>query len=162
MYLYKQPRKNGDIYLSIKEKYHVPKVGARERTIEGIGLVSELREKYDDPIAYFTQYAKELTEKAKEERSITVTIDRDEKLKTGTNDTRNVGYGIIKSLYKELDLDKFWNWKTRGKKTKFSTDQIFRLLTFSRAQRNTHWTIRISFLNHSTVSLSTTSITHSI
>ena len=32
-----------------------------------------------------------------------------------------------------LDLDKFWNWKTRGKKTKFSTDQIFRLLTFSRA-----------------------------
>ena len=133
MYLYKQPRKNGDIYLSIKEKYHVPKVGARERTIEGIGLVSELREKYDDPIAYFTQYAKELTEKAKEERSITVTIDRDEKLKTGTNDTRNVGYGIIKSLYKELDLDKFWNWKTRGKKTKFSTDQIFRLLTFSRA-----------------------------
>ena len=133
MYLYKQPRKNGDIYLSIKEKYHVPKVGARERTIEGIGLVSELREKYDDPIAYFTQYAKELTEKAKEERSITVTIDRDEKLKTGTNDTRNVGYGIIKSLYKELDLYKFWNWKTRGKKTKFSTDQIFRLLTFSRA-----------------------------
>lgn len=32
MYLYKQPRKDGDIYLSIKEKYHVPKVGARERT----------------------------------------------------------------------------------------------------------------------------------
>ena len=25
MYLYKQPQKNGDIYLSIKEKYHVPR-----------------------------------------------------------------------------------------------------------------------------------------
>ena len=41
--------------------------------------------------------------------------------------------GVFKALYKMLDLDKFRNWKTRGKRTKFSTDQIFRLLTFSRA-----------------------------
>ncbi|MBQ7588184.1 MAG: IS1634 family transposase, partial [Lachnospiraceae bacterium] len=63
----------------------------------------------------------------------TVEIDKSEELTVGTNDTRNVGYGVFKTLYKMLDLDKFWNWKTRGKKTKFSTDQIFRLLTFSRA-----------------------------
>ena len=60
MYLYKQPRKDGDIYLSIKEKYHVPKVGARERTIEKIGLVSELKKSINDPIAYYTEYAKSL------------------------------------------------------------------------------------------------------
>ena len=133
MYLNKLKKPNGDIYLSIREKYHVPKKGARERTVESIGYLSKLKEQYDDPIAYFTQYAKELTEKAKKERSFSVSIDKNEKLEVGTDDTRNVGYGIIKTLYKELDLDKFWNWKTRGKKTKFSTDQIFRLLTFSRA-----------------------------
>ena len=133
MYLNKLRKPNGDIYLSIREKYHVPKKGARERTIESIGYLSKLKEQYDDPIAHFTRYAKELTEKAKEERSVSITIDRQEKLEVGTNDTRNVGYGIIKALYKELELDKFWNWKTRGKKTKLSTDQIFRLLTFSRA-----------------------------
>ena len=133
MYLYKQPRANGDIYLSIKEKYHVPKIGARERTIEKIGLLSELKEKYDDPIAYFDQYAKKLTEEKNAEKNQTIEIDKTEELSVGTNDTRNVGYGIFKALYKMLDLDKFWNWKTRGKKTKFSTDQIFRLLTFSRA-----------------------------
>ena len=132
MYLNKLKKPNGDIYLSIREKYHVPKKGARERTVESIGYLSKLKEQYDDPIAYFTQYAKELTEKAKKERSFSVSIDKNEKLEVGTDDTRNVGYGIIKTLYKELDLDKFWNWKTRGKKTKFSTDQIFRLLTFSR------------------------------
>ena len=54
-------------------------------------------------------------------------------MEVGTNDTRNVGYGVLKTLYKELELDRFWNWKTRGMKTKFSTDLIFRLLTFSRA-----------------------------
>ena len=133
MYLKQQKRPNGDIYLSIMEKYYVPKVGARERTIEGIGCVSILKDKYDDPIAHFTQYANELTEKANADKKRTITISLDEELEIGTNDTRNVGYGIIKALYKELELDRFWNWKTRGKRTKFSTDQIFRLLTFSRA-----------------------------
>ena len=133
MYLYKQKRKDGDTYLAIKEKYYIPKKGTRERTIEGIGLLSELKKTIDDPIAHYKNYARELTAKVNKERSTTVTINKNEKLEIGTNDMRNVGYGIIKSLYKELELDKFWNWKTRGRKTKFSTDQIFRLLTFSRA-----------------------------
>ena len=133
MYLYKQPQKNGDIYLSIKEKYHVPKKGARERTIEKIGYVSELKEKYDDPIEHFKQYAKELTEKANAEKHVSISIDMKSTMDIGTNDVRNVGYGILKNLYKELEIDKFWNWKTRGRKMKFSTDQIMKLLTFSRA-----------------------------
>lgn len=53
MYLKRQKRANGDIYLAIMEKYHVPKVGARERTVEGIGLLSELRNTIDDPIAFY-------------------------------------------------------------------------------------------------------------
>ena len=133
MYLYKQKRANGDLYLSIKEKYYIPQVGTREKTVESIGLLSELENEYDDPIAYFDQYAKQLTEEKNAERHQMIEIDKDEELEIGTNDSRNVGYGIFKTLYKMLDLDKFWNWKTRGKRTKFSTDQIFRLLTFSRA-----------------------------
>lgn len=133
MYLNKQKKPNGDLYLSIREKYHVPQKGSRERTIESIGYLSELQEKYDDPIAYFSNYAKELTRKSKEEKSCTISIDLSEKLETGTNDTRNVGYGILKSLYKDLELDKFWNWKTRNLNVEYSTDQIFRLLTISRA-----------------------------
>lgn len=133
MYLYKQKRKGGDLYLAIKEKYYIPKVGTRERTVEKIGLLSELQEKYDDPIDHFTRYAEELTEKAAAEKTATITIDLSAKLDVGTNDTRNVGYGILKTLYKELELDKFWNWKTRKLKVQFSTDQIFRLLTISRA-----------------------------
>ena len=133
MYLNKLKKPNGDIYLSIREKYHVPKVGSRERTIESIGYVSELRKKYDDPIAYFTRYAKELTEKANAEKTEDITIDLKSTMDVGTNDVRNVGYGILKNLYKDLQIDKFWNWKTRGRKMKFSTDQITKLLTFSRA-----------------------------
>lgn len=135
MYLYKQKRKDGDIYLSIKEKYHDPKAGSREKTVEKIGLVSALRDKYPDPIAHFSEYAGELTRKKKlEEKEGTqvLTIDMSRTLEVGTDDTRNAGYGILKYLYKDLEIDRFWNWKTRGRKMEFSTDQIFRLLVFSR------------------------------
>ena len=133
MYLNKLKKPNGDIYLSIREKYHVPGKGSRERTIESIGYLSVLQKTIADPIAYYDQYAKQLTEEKNAEKNQTIEIDRTEELTVGTNDTRNVGYGVFKSLYKMLDLDKFWNWKTRGRRTRFSTDQIFRLLTFSRA-----------------------------
>lgn len=133
MYLNKQKKPNGDVYLSIREKYHVPKVGSREKTVQSLGYLSELKKTIDDPIAYFTQYAKDLTSKKDSERTKTISIDTSEKLLIGTNDIRNVGYGILKLIYKELEIDKFWNWKTRGRKMKFNTDQIFRLLTFSRA-----------------------------
>ena len=133
MYLKKKTEANGDVYLSVMEKYYDrSKKTTRERTVEGIGHLSTLKKEYDDPIAHFTQYAKSLTEKKKEETSRTLTIDMSEKLEVGSNDTRNVGYGILKALYKDLELDRFWNWKTRGKRTQFSTDQIFKLLTFSR------------------------------
>lgn len=133
MYLNKQKKPNGDIYLSIREKYHVPKVGSRERTIESLGYLSELEKTVADPIAYYAQYAKDLTKKAKSEKSRAISIDTNGKLSLGTDDTRNIGYGILKLIYKELEIDKFWNWKTRGRKMKFNTDHVFRLLTLSRA-----------------------------
>lgn len=144
MYLYKQKQKNGDLYLAIKEKYHVPGVGSRERTVEKIGYVSELRKKYEDPVAYFSQYTKGLTRKKKEEtKKQTLTIDMTETLEIGTMDTRNVGYGILKFLYRDLELDKFWNWKTRGSKAEYSVDQIFRLLVIARALHpgSKRWTL---------------------
>ena len=132
MYLQKQKKPNGDVYLTIKEKYHVPQKGSRERTIESIGYVSALKEKYDDPIAFFTKRAKELTEQKKFQQSQTITINTNTKMETDTNDIRNIGYCVLKELYKKLELDKFWNWKTRNLSIKFSVDQIFRLLVFSR------------------------------
>lgn len=66
-----------------------------------------------------------MTFKKKEERTQIITID--------TNDTKNVGYGILKKLYLELELRKFWDWKTCKRKIKFNIDQVFRLLTISRA-----------------------------
>lgn len=132
MYLNKLKKANGDIYLSIREKYHVPGVGAREKTIQSLGYVSQLKNTYPDPIAHFTRVAAEMTEQKKAQKTVQITIDTTETMSTCTDDVKNVGYGILKELYKQLELDQFWNWKTRGRSFQYSADQIFRLLVFSR------------------------------
>lgn len=132
MYLHKLKKPNGDIYLSIKEKYHVPGKGAREKTVKSLGYVSELRKTYEDPILYFSQLALEMTSRKKQESSARILIDTAAKMSTDTDDVKNVGYGVLKELYKQLEIDKFWNWKTRKLSIRYSVDRIFRLLVFSR------------------------------
>lgn len=139
MYLHQSRKPNGDIYLTIKEKYHVPKndplgrrAGSHEMTIESLGYVSELSKKYADPVEYYKRYVEMLNNERTDRKEKTISIDTTSTLEIGTNDVRNVGYVLFKTLYKDLKMDTFWNWKTRGRKMEFSTDQIFRLLVFSR------------------------------
>lgn len=73
-----------------------------------------------------------MTEEKKNNKSTSISIDCNSKMSTRTDDIKNVGYGILKELYKQLELDKFWNWKTRNLSIQYSVDQIFRLLVFSR------------------------------
>lgn len=132
MYLRKIKRPQG-IYLAIQESYYDSSCKhSRTRTIQSLGYLDELKKKYDDPIAFFTQKATDMTIEKKKEKSVPITINKNEKMNTETDDIRNVGYGILKRIYKDLEIDKFWNWKTRNLSVKFSVDQIFRLLVFSR------------------------------
>ena len=132
MYLRQIKRPQG-IYLAIQESYYDSlKKQSRTRTIESIGYLDNLRKEYEDPIAFFSQKAAAMTAEKKKEKSKTIVIDGSEKMDTNTDDILNVGYGILKHLYKELELDKFWNWKSRNLSVEFSVDQIFRLLVFSR------------------------------
>lgn len=132
MYLRQIKRPQG-IYLAIQESYYdSSKKQSRTRTIESIGYLENLKKDYDDPVAYFSKKASDMTIEKKKEKSKVITIDMYEKMDTYTDDVLNVGYGILKQLYKELEIDKFWNWKTRNLSIEFSVDQIFRLLVFSR------------------------------
>lgn len=132
MYLRKIKRPQG-IYLAIQESYYDnTSKQSRTRTVESLGYLDALKKEYDDPVAYFTNKAAEMTEEKKRSRSYSFTIDATEKMSFGTDDLKNVGYGVLKELYKQLEIDKFWNWKTRNLSIRYSVDQVFRLLVFSR------------------------------
>ena len=104
----------------------------RSKMIESLGRLDDLKKIYDDPVAHFKAVCEQRTLEKKKNRSISLTIDLDALMEVREDNLKNVGYGILKELYKELELDKFWNWKTRGLSVKYSIDQIFRLLVFSR------------------------------
>ena len=104
----------------------------RSKMIESLGRLDDLKKIYDDPVAHFKAVCEQRTLEKKKNRSLSLTIDLDAPMEVREDNLKNVGYGILKELYKELELDKFWNWKTRGLSVKYSIDQIFRLLVFSR------------------------------
>lgn len=132
MYLRKIKRPNG-IYLAIQESYYDSESKqSRTRTIQSLGYLDALKKEYQDPVAYFTQMASDMTEQKKQKKSVQILIDTTARMSTETVDVKNVGYGILKELYKKLEIDKFWSWKTRNLSIRYSVDQIFRMLVFSR------------------------------
>lgn len=137
MYL-KQITKNGITRLYFYEAHYEPalqgggKGRTRQKLVKCLGNLGDLKKQYDDPVAYFSNLAKEENQATKADRHTTVKIDFSTKLSIGDNHVFNVGYGILKRLYKELELDKFWALKTRSKKIKYDMELIFRLLVLSR------------------------------
>jgi len=105
---------------------------AKQRMVGPVGRLDVLKKTYDDPIAHFKRVAEELTEEKKESKTIAISIDTDAVMEIGEDSLKNAGYGIIKHLYLELELDKFWRWKARRRSFKYSAELIFRLLVISR------------------------------
>lgn len=98
-----------------------------------VGYLSDLKGEYDDPIAHFSQVAKEMTEQKKTDTRATIQIDMSEQMEVGESDLKNVGHGILKELYKQLELDLFWRQKVKGRAIKYKPEIIFRLIVLSRA-----------------------------
>lgn len=124
------------LYLYEKRSWKDPKTKERHsssKLIEYFGELEELKNVYDDPVSHFKEVARQRTEEQKQARNVTISIDTSAKMDTSEDNLWNVGYGILKELYKQLEIDKFWNWKCRNLNVDYSIDQIFRLLVFGRA-----------------------------
>lgn len=134
MYLSIKKYKNGRTHLSIVDKYWDKEAKrAKDKVVETIGYVDKYLDLYDDPIAHFKEEVnKKNKEKEKEKEVSTINIDTSIVLNTNTNDIKNIGYGIIKNIYKDLEIDKFWKEVERKEKTSLALGKIFELLVFSR------------------------------
>lgn len=117
LYLYESYYKNG------KPNQHC---------IESLGRLDELQKKYDDPVSHFKKIAEERTLEKKASRKASVPIDLDAELDIGVDNLKNVGYSVLKAVYKQLELDKFWKRKLRNTAIKYDLEAVFRLLVFSR------------------------------
>ena len=130
MFLKKTPNKKG-IYLAIAESYY-ENGKSKQRTIKPLGYLEDLKVQYPDPIEHFNELAKQLTDEKNLNKNNSITIDLTAKMENTEDNLKNVGYGILKDLYKQLELDIFWKKKVKGKAIKYNLELIFRLLVISR------------------------------
>lgn len=134
MYLKKTPQKNGRIFLSIVDGYYDKKKGySRQITIEKLGYLDELSKQYDDPIAFFSQKVQELkNEKAERKAAVSMIFYPDDKIASDIVYRKNFGYAVISQIYHELEINKFLINRQRSTKLDFDTNNIMKLLVFSR------------------------------
>lgn len=121
---------NGKIYLSFVQGYRDENGKVKQKTIQKIGYLDDLKKQYDDPIAHFKQIAKD-----KNNEEITELIIKNlntQTLNKVDDMQKNLGYLILKKLYQELEIDFFLKSKQKKLKIDYNLNDIFSLLVFSR------------------------------
>ena len=117
LYLYESYYKNGK---------------ANQRCIESLGRLDELQKRFDDPVSHFKKVAEQKTAEQNSSRKTSVPIDLSSTMSTSEDNLKNVGYAVLKDLYKQLELDKFWKLILRKTSIQYDLEAVFRLLVFSR------------------------------
>lgn len=129
MYLKACPGYQGKIYLSFVQGYRDENGKVKQRTIEKIGYLDDLKKKFDDPISHFKELAKQRSHEEINELVIknlnTKTIDENQPKK-------NLGYVILKKIYNELDINSYLRQKEKNLKIEYKLTDIFELLIYSR------------------------------
>lgn len=120
---------NGKIYLSFVQGYRDENGKVKQKTIQKIGYLEELKKKYDDPIQHFKNIAKQKSSEDLKEYTIknlnTKTID-------DNSHSKNLGYIILKKVYDELKISSVLNNKQSTLNIKYSLNDVMKLLVFSR------------------------------
>ena len=131
MFLKKTPKPKGT-YLAITESYYdKEKKATRQKTIMGLGYLEELRKEFPDPIAHFEKVVADMNQEREVKKNSVVYVDLTAALSPGEHTLKNAGYGVLKHIYKELQLDIFWRTKTWNLSLSYNIEEIFRLLIIS-------------------------------
>lgn len=127
----KQTLTSKGTFLQIVESFYDNGV-SRQRVIEKVGYLENLYSVHDDPIAFFKNKAKQMTTDKKSSSTDFLSIDLSVTMSLNENTCHNVGYVVLKEIYRELQLDVFWKEKASKLHISYDLEAIFRLLVFSR------------------------------
>jgi len=128
-------KKTGKTQVSIVEGYWDKERGhTRTRTVQKLGFLHELEEKFDDPIMHYKKVVKDMNLQAQQESAeYVISANKNETLELNENNRKNYGYIIIMKLFYELGLEGFLNnRRLRESKLECNTSGIMKLLLISR------------------------------
>jgi len=127
-------KSNGRRYLSIVQGYRDPVTKkVRHKTVKSLGYLEVLAMQYPDPIAHFKSVVEEMNKQAAlEKQLVTISLDPEESLNQNQVNRKNIGYLALSKLYHDLNLNIFFYNHSRSFKSEFNTNNIMKLLVFSR------------------------------
>ena len=134
MFLKKDKRPNGRLYLSIVEGFRDPVTKiTKQRKVLTLGYLDDLEKEYDDPILHFTEVAKNMTEEAKnKELPLDFSFPPDETIDSSTVIRKNLGFTVLSYFYHKLKINEFLINRQRNLNIEYSLNNIFQLLVYSR------------------------------
>ena len=129
MFLKACPGYKGKIYLSFVQGYRDENGKVKQKTIEKIGYLDDLKKQYDDPIAHFKKIAKQ---KSKEDINELVIKNLKCKIIDNNSISKNLGYVVLKKIYQELGITNILNLEQKKLKIKYNLDDILSMLIYMR------------------------------
>lgn len=129
MYLKQTLNRQGKIFLSYVQGYRDENGKVKQKTIENIGWLDDLKKIYDDPISHFKEIAKQKSNETISEYTIknlnTKKIDNNSK-------SKNLGYCIAKSIYKSLGISSLLSNYQKNSKVQYNINDILSFLVYMR------------------------------
>ncbi len=120
---------NNKVYLSFVQGYRDELGKVKQKTIEKLGYLDDLKKEYDDPISHFREIAKQRSNDEIKEYTIK---NLNVKIIDEENSRKNLGYVILKKIYNGLALHSLFQQKEKKLKVKYHLNDIFELLVYSR------------------------------
>ena len=124
--------KTGRTHLAIVQGYRDTDGKNKHKTIQTVGYLDELQKQYPDPIAHFTEIAKQMDNERLANRNITINLNLTAQLNRNETLRKNYGYLVFSKIYHELQIDRFLDNARRHKSFEFNSEAIMRLLLYSR------------------------------
>lgn len=128
LFLKQSKFKNGKIYLSIVDGYRI-NGKVKQKVYQKLGYLEDLKIQFDDPIEYYKNYVNDLKKETISKITTTFDINKDNDF---NDDTFNIGYVYLKSIFKELNISKILKEKQYSSKIEYSLTKACELLAYSR------------------------------
>lgn len=128
----KVTKRQGKDYIQIIKKYRDANGKPKDKTVLTPGFVDKYIDIYDDPIAHFKKEAQRMSQEEEENYNLSLQLNLNEKLLEDESNIYNVGYVVLKRLYRSLKLDEFFKKESKNLKIKYDLNKIYELLVFSR------------------------------
>ena len=148
LFLKQSKFKNGKTYLSIVDGYR-SNGKVKQKVYQKIGYLDDLEKQFENPIEYYKNYVENLKKEQITKITTTFDITKDNDF---VDDTFNIGYAYLKSIFRDLNITDVLKNKQYSTNIEIPYQKLVNyLLTpeyWTQEVLNILMNIKINFLNH--------------